>query len=59
MTVHKLLSLLFEHIEAGEIETFEVYSDVILIYNHEESNYSTIKLNQDLLTQYNKIFNYE
>ena len=59
MTVHKLLSLSFEHIEAGDITSFEAYSDVILVYNHEESNYSTIKLNQDLLTQYNKIFGYE
>lgn len=59
MTIQKLLGLLFEHIEAGDITSFEVYSDVIFIYNHEESNYSTIKLNQNLLTQYNKIFNYE
>lgn len=59
MTIQKLLGLLFEHIEAKEIETFEVYSDSILIYNHKESEYSTINLNQDLLKQYNKIFNYE
>lgn len=58
MTIQKLLGLLFEHIESGEImdvlfDKFEVVIDAGYITE------KVIKLNEDILTQYNKIFGYE
>ena len=58
MTVHKLLGLLFEHVESDELFWFKVNDFEIELKTNEEK-FFTIDLNQDLLTQYNKIFNYE
>lgn len=58
MTIQKLLGLLFEHVEAGDISDIYIDSYEIII----DSGYSTektINLYQDLLQQYNKIFGYE
>lgn len=58
MDTKKLLGLLFEHLENGEILSFDVMSNSIIIW-FLDYDYTVIKLNQDLLTQYNKIFGYE
>lgn len=57
MDIKKLLGLLFEHVESGDIYTFEVNQFDILI--DDRTKIHIIKFNQDLLTQYNKIFGYE
>ena len=58
MTVQKLLGLLFEHLEAGEISTIEIDPmQIIIDYGFATEKY--IYFGRDLLTQYNKIFNYE
>lgn len=55
MDIKKLLGLLFEHIESGDITSFDVNELDISLDDGSES----IRLNGDILKQYNKIFGYE
>lgn len=58
MDTKKLLGLLFEHIESGEINTIEIDAmQIIIDYGFSTEKY--IYFDRDLLTQYNKIFGYE
>lgn len=58
MTIQKLLGLLFEHVESGEILQFKVDEYEIELKTNEDEFFA-INLYQDLLQQYNKIFGYE
>lgn len=57
MTIQKLLGLLFEHIESGDIERIIVTNEKIIL--NFDLHLKVINLNEDILTQYNKIFGYE